>query len=129
MSCVSRSANQAASKPPDLSSTTPLGKATPIETPTFSTASVKSGKARLEHLMSVWPSIADAWADTAGRQRSAIRRRRPGYSITSSAVNNNFGGISRPSAFATFRLMTISNLVGCMIGKSEGFSPFKIRPT
>jgi hypothetical protein len=52
MSCVSRSANQAASKPPDLNSTTPLGKATPIETPTFSTASVKSRKAPLEYLMS-----------------------------------------------------------------------------
>jgi hypothetical protein len=71
MSCVSRSANQAASKPPDLSSTTPLGKATPIETPTFSTASVISGKAPLEHLTSAYGPTADMRADVADRQLSA----------------------------------------------------------
>ena len=34
----------------------------------------------------------------------------------------------RPSAFAVLRLMTKSNFVGCRTGRSEGFSPFRIRP-
>jgi tripartite-type tricarboxylate transporter receptor subunit TctC len=32
------------------------------------------------------------------------------------------------SAFAVFRLMTNSNLVGCMTGNSAGFSPLRILP-
>src|SRR6266436_2989682 len=35
------------------------------------------------------------------------------HSITSSAATSNVSGIVRPSAFAVFRLMTSSNLVGC----------------
>jgi len=35
------------------------------------------------------------------------------YSITSSASASSFGGRSKPSAFAVFRLMINSNLVGC----------------
>jgi GNAT superfamily N-acetyltransferase len=52
----------------------------------------------------------------------------PLHSITSSAVNCSLAGTSRPSALAVFRLITISNLVGCSTGKSAGFSPLRIRP-
>src|SRR5499433_214554 len=40
------------------------------------------------------------------------------HSITSSALASSMGGISRPSAFATIRLITKSNLVGCSTGMS-----------
>src|SRR5262249_11601407 len=45
----------------------------------------------------------------------------PLHSITSSASASIVGGISRPSAFAVFRLMIISNLVACITGRSAGF--------
>ena len=51
------------------------------------------------------------------------------HSITSSAIESGPEGIVRPSAIAVFMLMTNSNLVGCMIGRSPGFSPLRIRPT
>jgi hypothetical protein len=35
------------------------------------------------------------------------------YSITSSARASSVGGISRPSAFAVFKFITRSSLVGC----------------
>jgi p-hydroxybenzoate 3-monooxygenase len=38
------------------------------------------------------------------------------------------GGKVRPRTFAVVRLMTNSNLVDSMIGKSAGFSPFRRRP-
>src|SRR5262249_8401817 len=38
----------------------------------------------------------------------------PHHSITSSASASSLGGMSRPSALAVLRLMTNSNLVGCM---------------
>ena len=37
-------------------------------------------------------------------------------------------GMSRPSALAVLRLITSSNLVGCMIGSSAGFAPLRILP-
>jgi len=51
------------------------------------------------------------------------------YSITSSARASNAGGTLSPRALAVLRLMAISNLVGCVTGKSAGFSPLRIRPT
>jgi hypothetical protein len=51
------------------------------------------------------------------------------YSMISSASPSNIGGIVSPSSFAVLRLMIISNLVGRITGKSEGFSPRKMRPT
>ena len=48
------------------------------------------------------------------------------YSITSSARASIVGGTMMPSAFAVFKLMISSNLVGCSIGSSAGFAPFKI---
>jgi hypothetical protein len=50
------------------------------------------------------------------------------YSIISSATESNVGGIDRLSALAAFRLMTNSNLVDCMTGRSAGFSPLRTRP-
>ena len=48
------------------------------------------------------------------------------YSITSSAIESTPAGIVRPSAFAVLRLMTNSNLVDCITGRSAGFAPLRI---
>src|SRR5262249_47242447 len=50
------------------------------------------------------------------------------HSITSSAMASTLGGMVRPSVFAVLRLMTSSNLVGCITGRSVGFSPLRMRP-
>src|SRR5262249_19786248 len=47
---------------------------------------------------------------------------------TSSAMASSPGGKLRPNALAVLRLITNSNLVDCMTGRSEGFSPLRIRP-
>ena len=76
---------------------------------------------------------SDRWADIAWGPKSArTRLMHHGellYSITSSASASSVGGISRLSAFAVLRLITRSNLVGCMTGRSAGFSPLRTRPT
>ena len=51
------------------------------------------------------------------------------HSITSSARASTVGGTSRPSAFAVFRLITSSYLVGACTGRSAGFSPLRMRST
>jgi hypothetical protein len=51
------------------------------------------------------------------------------YSITSSARESSVGGTVRRSAFAVFKLITNSNLVGCSTGRSAGFAPLKILST
>src|SRR5262249_40251525 len=53
----------------------------------------------------------------------------PPHSITSSARAMTVAGICRPSAFATLRLITSSNLVGCSTGRSAGFAPPRILAT
>ena len=50
------------------------------------------------------------------------------YSITSSALATIDGGMARPSALAVLRLMTNSNVVGCMTGRSVGLAPLRILP-
>src|SRR5262249_20750351 len=45
------------------------------------------------------------------------------HSITSSARASTAEGTSRPSAFATVKFTTRSNLVGCSTGMSPGFTP------
>src|SRR5262245_47764049 len=45
------------------------------------------------------------------------------HSITSSARASSLSGTSRPSAFAVVRLITGSNLLDWMTGRSAGFSP------
>ena len=54
--------------------------------------------------------------------------RAPSHSITLSALASRSGGTSMPSALAVLRLTTSSNLVGCMTGRSAGFSPLRMRP-
>src|SRR5580704_8649511 len=53
----------------------------------------------------------------------------PPHSITSSAINNVDWGMVSPSALAVFRLITNSYLVGVCTGKSDGFSPLRMRST
>ena len=62
---------------------------------------------------------------TSDPNRTWIER---SHSMISSALADSPGGTSRPSAFAVFRLITNSNLVGCTTGRSAGFSPLRIRP-
>src|SRR5262249_57445457 len=53
----------------------------------------------------------------------------PFHSITSSARPSIVIGTSRPSVFAVLRLIINSNLVGACTGRSDAFSPFKMRST
>jgi hypothetical protein len=64
------------------------------------------------------------------RDRLSVRidAARKVYSITSSAILSSDGGTVRPSDLAVLRLMTNSNLVDCITGRSTGFSPLRIRP-
>src|SRR5262245_51299662 len=50
------------------------------------------------------------------------------HSITSSARAMSVGGTLRPRLLAVERLMDSTNLVGCITGSSEGFSPLRMRP-
>src|SRR5580700_6700962 len=96
-----------------------------------------------------WPLAASPVGDTRGSYRGQSGRRklqplrqlmthsvilppsiaalRKVYSITSSARTSNDDGTSRPSAFAVLRLITSSNVAGCMTGRSAAFVPFRIR--
>src|ERR1044071_9294641 len=49
--------------------------------------------------------------------------------ITLSALASTFGGIVRPICLAVLRLIASSNFVGCSIGISPGFAPFRILST
>src|SRR5262249_9172718 len=65
------------------------------------------------------------------RQRGRAKARdeiAPPHSITSSAVARSCGWISMPSDLAVLRLITNSNLLDWITGRSDGFSPFRIRP-
>jgi hypothetical protein len=50
------------------------------------------------------------------------------YSITSSARPSSVSGKVMPSALAVFMLMISWIFVSCWTGRSEGFSPLRIRP-
>ena len=50
------------------------------------------------------------------------------HSMTSSARARIDGGTFKPSVSAVLRLTTSWNVVGCSTGRSEGFSPLRIRP-
>ena len=56
------------------------------------------------------------------------RHRSPPHSITSSASASRFGDTSIPSPLAVLRLITSSNLVGCITGISAGLAPLRIWP-
>src|SRR4051794_30305307 len=62
------------------------------------------------------------------KRTHAPHKRQP-YSITSSARVSSVGGTMTPSAFAVFKLITSSYLVGCSTGRSAGFAPLKILST
>jgi hypothetical protein len=49
------------------------------------------------------------------------------YSITSSASARSVGGMARPSALAVLRLITSSNVTGCMTGRSIVLAPLRTR--
>src|SRR6185436_5806662 len=51
------------------------------------------------------------------------------HSITWSACCRSDWGIVRPRTFAVLRLRTNSNVVGCSMGRSPGFAPFRILST
>jgi hypothetical protein len=51
------------------------------------------------------------------------------HSITSSARASKVAGMSRPRAFAVFRLITVSNLLAACTGNSSGLAPLRIRST
>src|SRR5262249_2019523 len=51
-----------------------------------------------------------------------------GHSISSSARPDSGSGTVMPSVLATLRLMKSSTFVTCCTGRSEGFSPFRMRP-
>jgi hypothetical protein len=70
-----------------------------------------------------------ASAEGVARARMALSRPSTNlYSITSSVSASSLGGMSRPSTLAVLRLITSSNLVGCVTGKSAGLTPLRIRP-
>src|SRR5262249_38503003 len=50
------------------------------------------------------------------------------HSITSSARASSVGGMVSPRASAVLRLMTSSNFVGCITGRSAGWAPLRMRP-
>ena len=51
----------------------------------------------------------------------------PLHSITSSAIASSVFGTVRPSVLAVLRLITSSNLVGWVTGKSDGLVPLRMR--
>ena len=51
------------------------------------------------------------------------------YSITSSAILTISGERVSPIVLAVLRLITSSNLLAWITGRSAGFSPLRIRPT
>jgi hypothetical protein len=60
---------------------------------------------------------------------SEVRDKTLRYSITSSAVESSVGGTVRPSSLAVCTLITSSNLLDCMTGRSAGLAPLRMRPT
>jgi hypothetical protein len=68
--------------------------------------------------------------DRPGRRACKPRNELPpSHSITSQARTSNGSGIVSPSALAVLRLTVISTRVDCCMGRSDGFAPFRIRPT
>jgi hypothetical protein len=76
-------------------------------------------------------SVVGGEADmpTSFKRRLPSRHGPECYSITSSARLSTVGGMVSPIAFAVLRLMTSSYLVGAWTGRSDGFSPLRMRST
>ncbi len=85
------------------------------------------------------PHARDFWflefIRSLGRRKppmSALGQKRTfghGYSMISSARASSEVGTVRPSAFAVFRFMMSSYLLGACTGRSAGFSPRNMRST
>jgi hypothetical protein len=63
------------------------------------------------------------------RERTPHRSKIRAYSGTSSARASTLGGIVRPSVLAVLRLITSSNLLGSITGRSASVAPLSTRPT
>src|SRR5262249_24422016 len=76
------------------------------------------------------PALLRARREPPRRRRAAEQRDELAlvHSMTSSARASSVGGISMPRPLAVCRLMTSSNFVGSVTGRSAGFSPLRIRP-
>src|SRR5262245_26150572 len=75
-----------------------------------------------------WEPEDQQGADNQLQRPPALRASEAFHSITSSAMASSPGGKLRPNALAVLRLITNSNLIDCMTGRSAGFSPLRIRP-
>jgi hypothetical protein len=73
--------------------------------------------------------LCTAAKDAKCQKPTYALQQRTAYSITSSARASSVGGTSMPSAFAVFKLMASSYLVGACTGRSAGFSPLRMRST
>src|SRR5215472_2887202 len=51
------------------------------------------------------------------------------HSITSSAATSRLGGTVNPSAFAVFKLSTVSYFIGAWTGRSVGLAPLRMWST
>src|SRR4029079_11092845 len=81
-------------------------------------------------LRQTWVGNRDLLAGLTRRNMSrALQSMRCCYSLSSSALARHTGGIERPRDLAVFIFMTVSNLEGRWIGRSEGLAPFAIRST
>jgi hypothetical protein len=83
--------------------------------------------------MSLWPQErtfdCNAISVALGQNLTHAVQRRDGYSITSSASDRRLSVSLMPSVLAVLRLITSSNFVGCMTGRSVVLSPLRMRPT
>ena len=60
--------------------------------------------------------------------RSLVPRQRASFNDVVGAGEQSRSNFS-PSARAIFRLMTVSNFIGCSIGRSPGFAPLRTLST
>ena len=75
------------------------------------------------------PDASNNGAATLASIRLHIRRSEALTDDLAGAGEDRLRHGKASSAFAVFRLMTSSNLVGSMTGRSAGFSPLRMRST
>ena len=111
--------------------TAPRIRRGPAQRSHTSTSTPNITTARLGPLPMLPPTTASAPPGSAGTDGKTRRRRGAAvcYRMTSSARRSIDCGIVSPSAFAVFKLISSSNLVGCSTGRSPGLAPFRILST
>ena len=82
----------------------------------------------IQRVMSPLEHIALKLKESRRQEATYAPQQNSLYSITPSARASRVGGMSRSSALAVLRLMTSSNLVGCITGRSAGLIPLRIFP-